>query len=581
MATRVAVFARKSTKDDARDEELSVVRQEQNARAFADSQGWQVVGVYADNVSGQATNRLVQRGRLMADAADGKFDVVVVRDADRLSRDDKEVDPVIVLHGYGVAVWEYMEGRVVNVGNATERLIRNVNRYRGAVYAEDVAKNTRERKFDKARIAGEFGIADGRVLGYQNIGSAKQRQRVIDPEEKALVIRIFEMSAAGLGYLRIATTLNREGVKNPTGQNRSNATKRTDQWSASGIKAILSRELYRGKLVYGRTRNRWTPDGRKKERGDKVVTVQRPELRIIEEPLWRAAHARMASANKQYLRATGGQLYGKPGAGVEGKHLLAGLLRCAICGGNMFLNRRSGQRGRAVTYFCCSNRKAGRGLPNGPCTNERAVPAVELTEGVVAELKKLLMEPMELVKALSAEIERRQAQPEAVRAQRAEAQSKVARLRAAVENLNNAIEEGGQIKSTMERLAQREAELRDAQAALEHLDGLELGTEPLDEVALLEELVTTIKALKDNLDGDPARGRQVVKRLLQTPIAVGPEEDGGWSFRFKASFLDAPLDLAAADGTVPVRPTEREFRGTVRRGSMVCPRGDSNTRHAV
>jgi len=155
MATRVAVFARKSTKDDARDEELSVVRQEQNARAFADSQGWQVVGVYADNVSGQATNRLVQRGRLMADAADGKFDVVVVRDADRLSRDDKEVDPVIVLHGYGVAVWEYMEGRVVNVGNATERLIRNVNRYRGAVYAEDVAKNTRERKFDKARIAGD------------------------------------------------------------------------------------------------------------------------------------------------------------------------------------------------------------------------------------------------------------------------------------------------------------------------------------------------------------------------------------------------------------------------------------------
>ena len=81
--------------------------------------------------------------------------------------------------------------------------------------------------------------------------------------------RIFELSASGMGYLKIATTLNREGVKNPAGQDRNNATKRSDQFSASGIKAILGRELYRGKLVYGRTGNRWTPDGRKKERGDR------------------------------------------------------------------------------------------------------------------------------------------------------------------------------------------------------------------------------------------------------------------------------------------------------------------------
>ena len=74
----------------------------------------------------------------------------------------------------------------------------------------------------------------------------------------------------------------------------------------------------------------------------------------------------------------------------------------------------------------------------------------------------------------------------------------------------------------------------------------------------------------------------MVKRLLQTPISVGPDEAGGWTFAFKASFLDAPLDLAIPDRTMPGHPTEREFTGTVRRGdSRVCPRGDSNTRHAV
>jgi hypothetical protein len=86
--------------------------------------------------------------------------------------------------------------------------------------------------------------------------------------------------------------------------------------SASGIKAILGRELYRGKPMYGRTRNRWTPDGRKKERGEKLVTVERPDLRIIEEPLWRAAHQRMTAANTQYLRAPRARLYGKPSAGA-------------------------------------------------------------------------------------------------------------------------------------------------------------------------------------------------------------------------------------------------------------------------
>ena len=237
--TRAAVFARKSTKDDARDEELSVVRQEQNARAFAESRGWEIVGVYVDNVSGQASNRLVQRSRLMADAANGAFDVVIVRNADRLSRDDIEVDPVVILAGYDVEVWEYLTAKRLDVGTAKDRFLRSVDRFSSRDYTEKASVNTREKKFDKARLQGEHGIADGRVLGYKNIGPVKQRQRMIDPEEAVLVRRVFELSASGMGYLKIATTLNREGIRNPTGQDRGNATKRTDQWSASGIKAIL------------------------------------------------------------------------------------------------------------------------------------------------------------------------------------------------------------------------------------------------------------------------------------------------------------------------------------------------------
>ena len=59
---------------------------------------------------------------------------------------------------------------------------------------------------------------------------------------------------------------------------------------------------------------------------------------------WDNAVAESFFATLKYLRATGGQLYGKPAAGVEGKHILSGLLRCEVCGGNMFLNKKTGRR---------------------------------------------------------------------------------------------------------------------------------------------------------------------------------------------------------------------------------------------
>jgi site-specific DNA recombinase len=608
--TRAAIFARKSTKDNARDEELSVARQEQLAREFAATKGWTVAGVYVDNVSGQHSNRLVERGKLLAAAGEGAFDVVIVRDSDRLSRDDREVDPVVILDGYGVRVWEYLEGgREVAVGDATERLVRNVHRYRGAVYAESASKTTREQKMSKAQIAGEHGIADGKVLGYTNVGEHKQRRRVIDPEQAKLVTRIFEMSAAGLGYLKIARTLNQERVKNPSGQDRRDTTKRSDQWSVSGIKSILERELYRGRLVYGRKRNVHTPDGRKKVDGDKVITIERPDLAIIPESLWVAAHQRKAAANRQYLRASGGRLYGKPFAGVEGKHLLSGLLECGVCGGNMFISKKTGQRGRPVTMFACSNRRAGRGLADGsPCTNVHGVPEPELTAAVMADVRKIFLDPAKVAAMVTEELKRRKAAPDVAKGQLKEAKAKVAKLEGEVERLGEAIAEGGQIKTLVTKLADRENDLRGARAALAHLEGLaaESETKESDLAGLLAEIYEIVEGLQNAVDpANPQKGRQALKHLLQTPIVIKPGtgENGEpiWSYSFTAAWAGLSSDFISS--CYPPAVAEKmfgakkvEFAGAVgrgigtaadrmfdlhRRALKVCPRGDSNTRHAV
>ena len=584
---KVGIYARKSTKDarEGDDPEKSIARQQQLAREFAASKGWTVAASYADDqTSGVHSERLVERSRMMTDAANGQFEIVIVRDSDRLSRDDREVDPVVILDGYNVVVWEYLDGgKRIDVGDATSRLIRNVHRYRGAAHVESTAKNTREQKFAKAALPGERGIADGKVLGYVNAGPAKARRRVVDAEQAKLVTRIFEMSAAGKGYLAIASALNAERIKNPCGQDRRNTTKRTDQWSASGIKAILERELYIGKVVYGRTRNLHRPDGRKKIAGEKVVTVERPELRIVSDELWQAAQQRMASARAQYLRTSGGRLYGKPGAGLESKHLLAGFLQCGVCGGNMFFSKKTGKRGRPVLMYACSNRRS-RG--EAACSNAYGVPAAELTEAVSAELKKVVLNPTMLGNMLAAELKSRAETPDAAKAQRQELTARAAKLAGEVDRIAEAIAEGaGDSKTLVAKLREREAEHHDALARLEHLNGLEIEAEDFDMIAWLEEMRGVLSNLQAVLESDPTAGRQLLRRLAKTPIVVTPsvgDEEIVFSFKLKAGLADVPVDVSSDATPFAKNVATRTLTGAVsRRALRWCPRGDSNTRHAV
>jgi site-specific DNA recombinase len=135
---------------------------------------------------------------------------------------------------------------------------------------------TREQKMDKAR-RGE--IADGRVLGYRTIGEAKARRREVDPEQAEIVRRIFTMAAAGKGLLKIARTLNTEGVVNPCGQARGGEPESARRfWAGSGIRAILHRETYVGRVTYGATKNMRRGGRRFKVRGENPVTVDRPDL---------------------------------------------------------------------------------------------------------------------------------------------------------------------------------------------------------------------------------------------------------------------------------------------------------------
>jgi site-specific DNA recombinase len=128
----------------------------------------------------------------------------------------------------------------------------------------------------------------------------------INEAQAAVVRRIFAMSAAGMGYSRIADKLNTEGAPAPKPKRVRDASRglvpnpRQPEWSHSTVKVILDRRLYLGEATWNRTRKRdkrgrkIRGEGKKAERlrseAEWIRTAAPP---IITEAEWHAAHDRI------------------------------------------------------------------------------------------------------------------------------------------------------------------------------------------------------------------------------------------------------------------------------------------------
>ena len=141
-------------------------------------------------------------------------------------------------------------------------------------------------------------VTGGRVFGYDNVdvlgadGNARTSSGVINDAEAAVVRRIFELCAAGTGYSAIAKRLNAEARRR---RGRSRGARRLG--AVVGPRGPAPRALPR--------RDRLEPD-----RGSGIswgatttaaaagrpngCDVPAPELRIVSEALWHAAHARLS-----------------------------------------------------------------------------------------------------------------------------------------------------------------------------------------------------------------------------------------------------------------------------------------------
>ncbi len=527
-----AIYARKSTEQHGTDADAtSVARQIENAHTFAKAKGWTVADahVYTDDaVSGAETRKLVNRQRLLdAIGVRPPFDVLIMRDASRFSRrdGDEAFSELKGLAKAGVAVWFYQDGTPFTFGDFASNVAGLMRGEMNAEYRRSIAKWTREAMLRKAK-AGH--VTGGRVFGYDNVQVEGHTERRINEVQAEVVRRIFALSASGVGYSRLAKQLNAERAPAPRQQQQRPAS-----WSPSSVYEVLHRPLYRGDVVWGQTKKRDSA-GRTAATArpeSEWLHVDRPELRIVSDEVWDAAHRRLDTARAEYDHATQGQR--RPHRDRDSKYLLPGFGRCDLCGGGLHVRSHSHGGRRAFFYACTSHYNRG---PEA-CPHLDKWPMDEIDREVLAEIERVVGPGIEDEVIAEArrmfEATARPEHQEQLRRDLVAVQREQARIAEAVATSEESI------PLLVERLRTTDVRRREIVAQLERACGTAPGPAWREIESRIRRSLTDLRSL---LTGDVAEARQGFRRLLTTPIRFTPVVERGYrAVRFEGRFGRAAL----------------------------------------
>ena len=516
---KAATYARYST-DMQR--EASIADQRRNLQRFAEREGWKIVEEFSDaGISGTKNNRPGYLAMLAAAKAKA-FDVLLVDDLSRLSRDDIETKQTIRrLTFSGIRIIGVSDGYDSSTKGA--KIQATVRGMMNEIYLDDLAEKTHRGQTGQALKGFNCG---GRAYGYRHVpitDLSKLDQygrpavvavtREIDPEQAKVIRRIFEWYADGHSPRWIAGELNRHGIPSP-GSTWKRTTRRCNGWVASSIHGdpkkgtgILNNTLYAGRYVWNRSDWVKDPDTGSRKRmarpESEWIVVEDERLRIIPDKLWKRAQARRGERTNSPTQDI------RPRA----KFLLSGILKCGTCGSNFVMVSQ-------YAYGCASFTNGSKHLCANDMRVSRRVVEERLLEGIKGEL--FTPEAQELfrreITRQMAERRRRTA-PDAAQDER-----QLAKVQTEIENLTAAVMTGIHSPSLLAALAKAEAE----KARLEASQRVD--TKALDKMAeFLPRAMDRYRKLVDDLPAamrDIARARAQIKTLLGGSVKLTPTKEG-------------------------------------------------------
>jgi site-specific DNA recombinase len=366
---KVVIYSRFSTD---RQNESSIDDQVRVCSEYAQRQGWQVVEQYTDaGISGAAMGNRPGFLRMRADGMAGRFSVLLVIDTTRLAR-SQELAPLIER-------FRYQGVRVIGVQDAFDSAAGTADMQAGlsGIMSVEFRRMIKARTHAALESRAKGGRATGgRAYGYHD--------GQVDEGEACIVREIFGRFADGASCRTIAGELNERRIASP-GSTWNRTERRSKGWMGSGIRAMLLNERYRGAIHWNVSEWRKDPDTGSRKRVERPrsewISRQDESLRIVSDELWERAQRRLRPAKIDTRLQAGG----KP------KHLLSGLLRCAVCGSKYTITD-------AKSYGCF-------GYHDGKsCSNGVRIRRDQIQDKLLNKLRQGMLAP-DVVTAMADEIE--------------------------------------------------------------------------------------------------------------------------------------------------------------------------------
>jgi DNA invertase Pin-like site-specific DNA recombinase len=242
MKRKVAIYARVSTEHEAQISALENQVQYYDDLLLRHPE-WELVERYIDEgITGTSIHKREGFLRMMQDAQNGRFDLIVTREVSRFARNTVDtLQQTRLLKSYGVEVW-FTEDNIWTLNDEDGELRLSIM----ATLAQNESKKISQRVKAGQMISFKNGVlyGNGNILGYDRVDG----ELIVNKEQAETVKRIFELYLAGNGVRKIQDIMETEGRKTATGLTR---------WQAGNINHVLGNSFYCGRIEY---RKQYVPD---------------------------------------------------------------------------------------------------------------------------------------------------------------------------------------------------------------------------------------------------------------------------------------------------------------------------------
>ena len=194
---------------------------------------WAFVEVYTDEgITGTSTKHREGFKQMIADALDGKIDLIVTKSVSRFARNTVDsLTTIRQLKEAGVEV--YFEKENIWTFDGKGELLLTIMSSLAQEESRSISENCtwgQRKRFADGKVSVPFQ----RFLGYDR---GPDGNLVVNREQAVIVKRIYSLFLQGMTYHGIADTLTKDGIPTPGGKKK---------WSISTVKSILSNEKYKG-----------------------------------------------------------------------------------------------------------------------------------------------------------------------------------------------------------------------------------------------------------------------------------------------------------------------------------------------